>query len=80
LDGNAHPIANHTSNLSTKFATLTLAERKESQEKKEHKRNFSLASRNVDKNSILRSNHMKPVDDSIKLLGTSAWTVVNYYT
>lgn len=72
LDGNAHPIANHTSNLSTKFATLTLAERKESQEKKEHKRNFSLASRNVDKNSILRSNHMKPVDDSMKLLGTSA--------
>ncbi|CAG2235229.1 Dystrophia myotonica WD repeat-containing protein,WD repeat-containing protein 20 [Mytilus edulis] len=72
LDGNAHPVTNHTSSLSTKFATLTLADRKESQERKEHKRNFSLASRSVDKNSILRSNHVKPVDDSIKLLGTSA--------
>lgn len=69
-DGNTHH--NHSSNLGTKFATLTLAERKESQEKKEHKRNFSLASRSVEKNSILRTNHIKPVDDSIKLLGTVA--------
>nr|KAG5714457.1 hypothetical protein BaRGS_006903 [Batillaria attramentaria] len=36
--------------------------RKESQDKKEHKRNFSLASRNSDRVGLLsKSNHVKPV-------------------
>lgn len=69
MDGYAHPVPNATVSLSTKFATLSSAERKDSQEKREHKRNFSLAGRS-EKASILKSNHMKSLDDSIKLLGT----------
>lgn len=69
-DGHAHLFANSTVNATTKFATLSVSDsRKDSQEKKEHKRNFSLASRS-DKSSILKSNHVRPVDDALKLLGT----------
>ncbi|ESO85392.1 hypothetical protein LOTGIDRAFT_177520 [Lottia gigantea] len=67
---NTNQIQNAVMNASNKFATLSVADRKESQEKKEHKRNFSLASRNTDKVNMLKSNHVKPIDDSIKLLGT----------
>ena len=57
----------------TKFATLSVADRKESQDKKEHKRNFSLASRNSDRMGLLsKSNHVKPVDECLKLYGTPA--------
>ncbi|XP_050406230.1 WD repeat-containing protein 20 [Patella vulgata] len=69
-NANTHQIQNAVMNATNKFATLSVADRKESQEKKEHKRNFSLASRNTDKVNMLKSNHVKPVDDSIKLLGT----------
>ncbi|KAK3092923.1 hypothetical protein FSP39_008931 [Pinctada imbricata] len=69
-DSNAHVLTNSIGNATGKFATLSLGERKEVQKEKEHKRNFSLASRNSDKNSILKSNHVKQVDESIKLLGT----------
>ncbi|XP_021367617.1 WD repeat-containing protein 20-like [Mizuhopecten yessoensis] len=69
-DGHAHHFANSTVNATTKFATLSVTEsRKESQDKKEHKRNFSLASRS-DKSSAPKSNHIRPVDDVMKLLGT----------
>ncbi|RWS01398.1 WD repeat-containing protein 20-like protein [Dinothrombium tinctorium] len=39
--------------------------------KKEHKRNFSLGSRNSEKNSVNKASHSKLIDDPIKLLGTS---------
>ncbi|XP_053202835.1 WD repeat-containing protein 20-like [Panonychus citri] len=39
--------------------------------KKEHKRNFSLASRNSDKNSLNKTSHSKLIDDPIRLLGTT---------
>ncbi|XP_067680675.1 WD repeat-containing protein 20-like [Haliotis asinina] len=72
MDGNAHHIQNAVMNASSKFATLSVADRKESQEKKEHKRNFSLASRNTEKVNLLKSNHVRPIDESLKLLGTAS--------
>ncbi|RWS24371.1 WD repeat-containing protein 20-like protein [Leptotrombidium deliense] len=39
--------------------------------KKEHKRNFSLGSRNSDKNSVNKASHSKLIDDPVKLLGTA---------
>lgn len=44
---------------------------KHGQTRKEHKKNFSLASRNSDKNSLNKASHSKLNDDPIKLLGTS---------
>ncbi|XP_013409051.1 WD repeat-containing protein 20 isoform X2 [Lingula anatina] len=73
MDGNIHPSA--TTNLTQKFATLTLGDRKDKEthhDKKEHKRNFSLAGRSVDKVGLLKANHVRPVDESVKLLGTPA--------
>lgn len=68
-----HAVSNSVINTTNKFATLSVADRKESQDKKEHKRNFSLASRNSDRVGLLsKSNHVKPVDDSVKLYGTPA--------
>jgi len=73
MDGHAHHMfANSTVTPTTKFATLSVSDRKDSQDKKEHKRNFSLASRSSDKSNILKSNHVRPVDDALKLLGTSS--------
>jgi hypothetical protein len=41
-------------------------------DKKEHKRNFSLGSRNSDKNSVNKASHSsKLIDDPVRLLGTS---------
>ena len=61
-----------STSLTHKFATLAIGDRKEKdhENKKEHKRNFSLASRSSDKSSLLKANHVKPVDNSIRLLGT----------
>ena len=72
IDGHAYAIGNSTMNATTKFATLSLGDRKESQDKKEHKRNFSLAGRGSDKNAAAKSNHIRPPDNAIKLLGTAA--------
>ena len=72
-DGNSHTATVSTS-LTHKFATLALGDKKEKEShdtKKEHKRNFSLASRSSEKVSLLKANHIKPVDDSLRLLGTS---------
>ncbi|XP_025104694.1 WD repeat-containing protein 20-like isoform X2 [Pomacea canaliculata] len=72
-EGTTHPIQSAVLNATNKFATLSVADRKESQDKKEHKRNFSLASRNSDRVGLLsKSNHVKPVDDAVKLYGTPA--------
>ena len=81
-DAASHHVENNSSHHHTtvstsftyKFATLALGDRKdkENHDKKEHKRNFSLASRNSEKVSILKANHVKPLDDSIRLLGTAA--------
>ncbi|XP_076463621.1 WD repeat-containing protein 20-like [Babylonia areolata] len=72
-DGPTHSVPNTVVGTTTKFATLSVADRKESQDKKEHKRNFSLASRNSDRMGLLsKSNHIKPLDDSMKLYGTPA--------
>ncbi|XP_074647500.1 WD repeat-containing protein 20-like [Tubulanus polymorphus] len=62
--------SSNSSSLSQKFATLAIGDRKD--DKKEHKRNFSLASKNNDKSSLLRNNHVKPLDDTLKILGTAA--------
>lgn len=67
LDGNAHAM-----NTTTKFATLSLGDRREHSEKKEHKRNFSLAGRSSDKNQALKMNTIRPPDNALKLLGTPA--------
>lgn len=81
-DGNppTTPATKDGGSLGHKFATLSLAgDRKEKQahqhSEKEHKRNFSLTSRNSDKNSIIKSNHSKSAgpavhDDPVKLIGT----------
>ncbi|XP_015915059.1 WD repeat-containing protein 20 [Parasteatoda tepidariorum] len=52
--------------IGNKSATLE----KEKKSDKEHKRNFSLASRNADKNSLNKSNQSKVLDDPVKLIGT----------
>ena len=72
IDGHAYAIGNSTVNTTTKFATLSSVDRKESQDKKEHKRNFSLAGRSSDKNAAAKANHIRPPDNAIKLLGTAA--------
>uniref|UniRef100_A0A2C9JFM8 Uncharacterized protein n=1 Tax=Biomphalaria glabrata TaxID=6526 RepID=A0A2C9JFM8_BIOGL len=69
-DGHAHPIQNAVMNASSKFATLSVSDRKD--EKKEHKRNFSLAARNSEKSSVVKSNNVRPVDSAMKLYGTQA--------
>ena len=72
-DSLSHPVPSTVISTANKFATLSVADRKESQEKKEHKRNFSLASRNSDRMGLLsKSNHVKPMDESLKLYGTPA--------
>ncbi|KAK7506868.1 hypothetical protein BaRGS_00001719 [Batillaria attramentaria] len=73
MEGSSHLVQNAVINTTNKFATLSVTDRKESQDKKEHKRNFSLASRNSDRVGLLsKSNHVKPVDDAMKLYGTGA--------
>lgn len=71
LDGTPPQMPNAVMNTTTKFATLSLGDRKDRDhhEKKDHKRNFSLASRS-DKSSILKSNHVRPVSDSLRVLGS----------
>ncbi|CAL1530499.1 unnamed protein product [Lymnaea stagnalis] len=71
-DGHAHPIQNAVMNASSKFATLSVSDRKDTTEKKEHKRNFSLAARNSEKSSVVKSNNIRPVDSAMKLYGTQA--------
>jgi hypothetical protein len=72
IAGSATAIASNAT--TNKFATLSVADRKESADKKEHKRNFSLASRNSDRMGLLsKANHVKPAaDESLKLYGTPA--------
>ena len=69
-----HHTSNSVINTTTKFATLSVADRKESQDKKEHKRNFSLSSRNNERVGLLsKANHVKPCGhDAVKLYGTPA--------
>ncbi len=71
-DGHAHNATAHThTSLTQKFATLALGDhKKDKEDKKEHKRNFSLASRSSEKAQTLKANHTKPVDESLRLLGT----------
>ncbi|CAG5127405.1 unnamed protein product [Candidula unifasciata] len=71
-DGHVCPVQNAVTNTGSKFATLGVSERKESNEKKEHKRNFSLAARNSEKSSAVKSNNIRSVDSSVKLYGTQA--------
>ncbi|KAL8589722.1 hypothetical protein ACOMHN_027230 [Nucella lapillus] len=72
-DTSANSVPSTVIGATTKFATLSVADRKESQDKKDHKRNFSLASRNNDRTGLLsKSNHIKPADDIMKLYGTPA--------
>ena len=76
IDGDvSHHHHHHHTSFSHKFATLTLGERKEKDHDKKdhnHKRNFSLGTRSSDKVSLLKANHVKPVDTCIRLLGTQS--------
>lgn len=72
VDGHAYAIGNSTINATTKFATLSLGDRRENSEKKEHKRNFSLAGRSSDKTQAMKANSIRPPDNAMKLLGTPA--------
>ncbi|XP_067131350.1 WD repeat-containing protein 20 isoform X1 [Centruroides vittatus] len=63
LDGNA---LLPSLSLGSKSSSLE----KEKKHEKEHKRNFSLASRNSDKNSLNKSIQNKMLDDPVKLIGT----------
>ncbi|KAF8784717.1 WD repeat-containing protein 20-like [Argiope bruennichi] len=63
MDGN---LGLPSLSIGSKSATLE----KEKKPDKEHKRNFSLASRNADKNSLNKSNQSKVLDDPVKLIGT----------
>ncbi len=78
MDGHAQNSHTHTS-LSQKFATLALGDHKKDKDhdKKEHKRNFSLAGRGSDKMPLLKTNHVKPVDDSVRILGTASCPRMN---
>lgn len=60
MDTYNHSASNHNSTITSLSET-----------KKEHKRNFSLPSRNSDKNSLNKASHSKLLDDPIRLLGTS---------
>ncbi|GFR80096.1 WD repeat-containing protein 20 [Elysia marginata] len=71
-DGHSHPIQNAVMNANSKFATLSVSDRKEGAEKKEHKRNFSLAARNSDKSSVVKSNNNRVQDNAMKMYGTMA--------
>ncbi|WAR19269.1 WDR20-like protein [Mya arenaria] len=77
MDGNAYAMTNSTMNPTTKFATLSLGDRRENSEKKEHKRNFSLAGRSSDKSQTLKANSIRPPDNALKLLGTPACPRLN---
>ncbi len=81
-DSNSVDISSHhhntshntpsSSSFTQKFATLALGERgKDKDDKKDHKRNFSLGSRSGDKLPVVKANHSKG-DDAIRLLGTMA--------
>lgn len=74
IAGSSHN-SHHTTTVSTsithKFATLALGDRKDKAQK-DHKRNLSLGSRSGDKVSLLKTNHVKQVDESLRLLGTNA--------
>lgn len=74
MDGNLHhpPTSSVSTSLTQKFATLALGERKKDHEKKDHKRNPSLASRSSEKMPMLKQNHVKPVDESLRILGTNS--------
>jgi len=48
----------------------TVNNNKSSESKKDHKKNFSLGSRNSDKNSLNKASHSKLSDDPVRLLGT----------
>ena len=76
MDGNAYAIGNSTAKTS-KFATLAIGDYKDSSEKKEHKRNFSLAGRSSDKTPALKTNHIRPPDNAMKLLGTASCPRLN---
>uniref|UniRef100_T1IPY7 Uncharacterized protein n=1 Tax=Strigamia maritima TaxID=126957 RepID=T1IPY7_STRMM len=65
-DGN---VVHSSSSLTHKFATLTLVGEKKEKYDKEHKRNFSLTSRNSEKNTVLKSSS-KVIDDPVKIIGT----------
>ena len=86
VDNSTLPHANHNatasapshSSFTQKFATLALGERKDKDKDKEdkssssgHKRAISLAGRG-DKLPTFKANCVKPIDDSIRLLGTPA--------
>ena len=80
-DVGSHHNTSVTTSLTYKFATLALGEKKDKEEKKDHKRNFSLAGRSTeskvnllksgDKSYLLKTNHIKHVDDSLRLMGTA---------
>lgn len=72
VDGHSQSIQNAVMNANSKFATLSVTDRKEASDKKEHKRNFSLAARNNDKTSVTKANSVRPVDNAMKLYGTQA--------
>ncbi|KAH3853339.1 hypothetical protein DPMN_095861 [Dreissena polymorpha] len=77
MDGHAYASNNSTMSTANKFATLSLGDRRESSDKKEHKRNFSLAGRGSDKSQTLKSSTIRPPDNAIKLLGTPACPRLN---
>ncbi|KAL8612871.1 hypothetical protein ACOMHN_038126 [Nucella lapillus] len=72
--GTSTGVGNSVITPTTKFATLSVADRRESQEKKEHKRNFSLAGRGgADRGGLLsRASHLKGLDGSVKVYGSPA--------
>ena len=75
MDGNLHhpPPSSVSASLTQKFATLALGERRDKEHaKKEHKRNISLASRSSEKLPTAKANHVKPVDEALRVLGTSS--------
>lgn len=71
-DGHVQPVPNAVMNASSKFASVAVSERKDASDKKEHKRNFSLASKNSDKSAVLKSNNVRFVDSAMKMYGTHA--------
>ncbi|CAG5132921.1 unnamed protein product [Candidula unifasciata] len=71
-DGHVQPVPNTVMNASSRLAPMAVSERKEANDKKEHKRNFSLASKNSDKSAVLKSNNVRAVDSAMKYYGTHA--------
>lgn len=63
--------ASQSSSVSHRFGILSLSDKKEKEnDKKEHKRSSSLASKSSDRMPVVKSNSVRPVKETVRYLGS----------